>query len=392
MLTAPEAVPTIYDPAIRESDPRFGPEAALSAFDAQWSTNTFWQNNDRVFNNEAQVGINEFQQDLATFQTGISKLTATGAEFSILNFTQYDANNAPTNFFPSAWDTRYELNVRQPLLQGAGVTFNRIAGPNAQPGFNVTTGVSIARIQTDVSLADFEAGVINFVSELEDAYWQLFFAYRELDAVTLARDSALETWRGVQAKYRQRLSGGEAFKEARARAQYFAFQDRVQDALNGTPSSIGMYNSERRLRTLMGLPPNEGRFIRPSDDPPLAKVVFDWNEILNESLTRRVELRKQKWQIERRELELVAVRNFTLPRLDAVATYRLRGFGDNLTGGTTPSTQAGASRFASAYKDWADGIIRSGRAVSSWMSRSASGRGWRPSEMRNSKLRGNGLS
>jgi hypothetical protein len=58
------------------------------------------------------------------------------------------------------------------------------------------------------------------------------------------------------------------------------------------------------------------------------------------------------WRIKRRELEVVASKNFTLPRLDALVTYRLRGFGNDLAG---DSTAAGATadevRFASAFKD-----------------------------------------
>ena len=57
--------------------------------------------------------------------------------------------------------------------------------------------------------------------------------------------------------------------------------------------------------------------------------------------------RRQNWQIKRRELELIAARNFTLPRLDAVGLYRFRGFGDQLTGD--------GGRFASAMKDLGSG-------------------------------------
>jgi hypothetical protein len=42
-------------------------------------------------------------------------------------------------------------------------------------------------------------------------------------------------------------------------------------------------------------------------------VVFDWNEITVEAINRRAELRRQKWMIRRRELELVAARNFVRP-------------------------------------------------------------------------------
>ena len=59
-------------------------------------------------------------------------------------------------------------------------------------------------------------------------------------------------------------------------------------------------------------------------------------------------MREQEWRIKRRELELLAARNFTLPRLDAVATYRNNGFGDDLFGG-------GNIPFSSAFDVATDG-------------------------------------
>ena len=80
----------------------------------------------------------------------------------------------------------------------------------------------------------------------------------------------------------------------------------------------------------MGLPPSDGKLMRPTDEPVLAKIDFDWCQVTDEATTRRAELRRQKWHIRRRELELIASKNHLLPRLDAVGRYRWRGFGDDL--------------------------------------------------------------
>jgi outer membrane protein TolC len=72
--------------------------------------------------------------------------------------------------------------------------------------------------------------------------------------------------------------------------------------------------------------------IRPVSQPSLAKIEFGWSESLQDCLVRRVELRKQKWNVRRRELELVAARNMKLPQLDLVAQYGWRGWGDQLLG------------------------------------------------------------
>ena len=78
------------------------------------------------------------------------------------------------------------MEIRQPLLQGAGVEYNGIAGPGAIPGFN--QGVLIARVNADIALTAFEAGVRNLVSDVENDYWELYFAYRNLDAWKKGRD------------------------------------------------------------------------------------------------------------------------------------------------------------------------------------------------------------
>ena len=144
VLTAPDITNTVYDPAIREADPNFGPEGALSAFDAQLTSNVLWRKNDQVFNNPISggsiTGQHQFQQDFLSLDTGISKRTATGARFSIRNLIDFDRNNAnETNkLFPESWDSQLDFSVRQPLLQGAGSVFNRIVGPEraARPQFD----------------------------------------------------------------------------------------------------------------------------------------------------------------------------------------------------------------------------------------------------------------
>ena len=70
-------------------------------------------------------------------------------------------------------DNYYDFSFQQPLLQGAGLTYNRIAGPDAsenlygRPNFR---GVLLARVSADISLADFEIGVRNLISDTEQAY------------------------------------------------------------------------------------------------------------------------------------------------------------------------------------------------------------------------------
>ncbi|MEE2739193.1 MAG: TolC family protein [Planctomycetota bacterium] len=334
--------PSIYDTAIGESDPRFGVQAALAAFDANFTTGMTWSRDDRPLNNGVIVGQFPasasafiFQQDRAAFSAELSKLTAVGSSLFVRNAVDYRLNNVPSNLFPSSYSSGVEFGIRQPLLQGMGTEFNRIAGPRATPGFFFSSGILIARINNDIAIADFELSVRDTVSIVEDAYWELYFAYRNLDAQVSARDSALETWRVVKAKFDEGARGGSLGEEAQAREQYFSFRAAVESSLVGTGANNdstggGLYGIEANLRRLMGLPINDGKLIRPSDHPVVAPVRFDWSSTVRESLANRTILRQQKWRIKQRELELVAAKNFLLPRLDLTALYRVNGFGDRL--------------------------------------------------------------
>jgi outer membrane protein TolC len=366
VLRTPQSVETHWDPAVIETDPRFGMDAALSAFDTQLSASVFGEKNDRALNNEFfGGGTRLLGQDLMVAQAQLAKKAATGSQFAFRHYVDYDANNAPGNIFPSAYNTNFETEVRQPLLQGAGINFNRIAGSSEIPG--LYNGILIARANADVELTDFEAAVRDLVSNIENAYWDLYFAYRDLDAKIAARDSALETWRRINALYETGRRGGEAEKEAQAREQFYRFQEEVQNALSGrlvdgtsvnNGSSGGTFRApggvqvaERRLRMLIGLPPSDGRLIRTGDEPVTAPIHFDWSEINREALVRRVELRRQRFLTRRYELELVASRNYLLPKLDAVGRYRWRGFGDDLL---HPDSD-GRPRFDNAYADLTSG-------------------------------------
>lgn len=372
VVRTPELSRTSVDPAIIETDPRFGVEAALSAFDAQLNSVLLAQRIDRQLNNNFLGNQGYLNGDRDDWDTEIVKRSATGTRFALRQHWDHDRDNNPGNrFTDGGWTVWYEGEARQPLLQGAGLWFNRIAGPGATPG--VYNGVVIARIRTDISLAEFEIALRDFVSNVENAYWDLYYAYRDLDAKLRARDTALETWRRIQALYEAGRRGGEAEKEAQAREQYFRFEADVQDSLAGRPLDgtrtnngsrpgtfrglPGVLVNERRLRLLMGIPPQNQQLIRPSDEPFPASVTFDWSMISSEAIARRAELRQQRWEVKRREMELIASRNLLLPRLDLKGVYRFRGFGDGLL-----NTDTSVPQFDNAYQNLTTGDFQEWQA------------------------------
>jgi outer membrane protein TolC len=328
-VNTPGVATTVYDPSLVHANPAFGVEAALAAFDAQYSGALFWNKLDSP-NNIAGVLGQAFTPTVSQATTGnyrneLSKRTAQGGRFALRQVTIYDNNNRPFRQFTSDFTGWVEAEWRQPLMRGAGTEFNRIVGTSQFPGqYN---GVLIARVNEDVALADFEAAIIRLVNDVEQAYWELSVAYRFLEATLRGRESALQTFQYQEV--RLRVGTGRSDEEAQAQSQFFQFQAQVEAALSG---ELGLYAREQRLRYLLGLPAADGRLIKPITPPTDTKVVFDWESAVSQALQRRVEIRRQRFNLKRRELELYAAQLNRRPQLDFLGTYRVRGLGDNLIG------------------------------------------------------------
>ncbi len=365
----PGQLPSIYDPALiattASSQPltvdgqgnRVAPrglirsnqvggvEDALSEFDAQFSALYGYSTTDRPRNVGAGNIFNPqfFQAVDSNAQAALSKRLATGTVATARLSTVYSRNNiTPGNVgrsVPSDYTTAIEIQATQPLLRGRGTLVNRIP-------------VVLARINEDIELHQFEANVRNLVKSVEDAYWDLYLAYRSVEASKEAQERALTLWRVAK----NRLAGNTNTRpefEAQARGLYEQFNARVRTALYGTRVSsagtdpLGLYGRERVLREKMGLGATDGLLIRPSDEPTIALIEFDWPKIQAEALTRNTELRRQKWAIKQRELELILAKNQILPQLDAVLLYRWLGVGDilassNRTGLSFPAVGSSA--------------------------------------------------
>ena len=357
---------TIYDVAIRETEPGFigtpgqiaapgsistntaldvnqGVEAALADFDAQFTSNLTFNKSDEPRNTVIQVDPTDlfnpnvpliFQQDQAQWTNELSKRTANGTQLFFRNVSSYTKNSNPLGTdipagfqaLESVYRTAFEAEVRQPLLRGRGAFINRMP-------------IVISRISTDQQIANLEAQLQNLVTNVEVRYWDLYLAYRSMDAAKTGRDAAIETWRIVKDQYDEG-SNVNIQQLAQAAEQYHFFDAQVIDAYNS------VLNAEGALRFLMGWSSTDGRIVRPIDEPVLAPVEFDWFTTKCEALTYRPELRQERWEIKKRELALAHSKNGLLPELNVSSTFRWVGNGNNFavsdTSDSFPQVNSGA--------------------------------------------------
>lgn len=342
LANGPTAAGTIYNVAVRKTEPGFlgtagqlsspsglttntgldgnqGVEAALADFDAQLTSSLNWSTTDRPRNISvlSANGNSDFlfsQGDQVQWQAEIAKKAANGTQIFFRNVNTYTDTNNPLNDVNqnqganSFYQANFEAEIRQPLLRGRGTFINRMP-------------IVISRIGTDQELANLEAQLQNTVVNVEIRYWDLYCAYRNLDAAKTGRNAALETWRIVKDQFDE---GADVNVQqvAQASEQYHFFDAQVIDAYNN------LLNAEGALRFLLGWASTDCRMIRPIDEPVMAPVEFDWCTSLCEALTYRPELRQERWEIKKRELALAYSKNGLLPELNATALYRFLGLGN----------------------------------------------------------------
>jgi outer membrane protein TolC len=338
VYAVPEAARTILEPALRASDPNFGPEAALAAFDTQLESGFFWNGGNGAITSAFQGGaLGAFSQPTTMAKLGLGKRFATGTSVGFGGVGGYDEQLAGGPY------AAFGGEIRQALLRGAGTDVNRIAGAFGGPG--AYRGLWIAQIDADKAQLDFEQSIRDLVRDVSYSYWELHYAYRNLDTCLVNLETSRQTWQREQRRVAEQA--GRPDDEILAKQQYYAADAAVQNAISGTgPTGTGIYNMEIKFRLLLGLPTYDGRLIRPDDRPLDADFRFDWNESLHMAQTRRVELRKQEATVTQRNLELKAARNFRKPQLDMVGSFRQLG------GDPTQST----ATFSQALNGWQLGV------------------------------------
>ncbi len=302
-----------------------GVEDALAEFDAQASGFINFGTTDRPQNVGALNTINPqiLQATDTTQQAALSKRFATGGVATLREQIIYGRNNAAVSNIsravPSSYTAIIEAQVQHPLMRNRGTLVNRIP-------------VVLASLNEDISIADYEIQLRNFVRDVEVAYWNLYVAYRAVSTAAIARNSAIAT--AEYAKLQLDNGTGTIQELAQAVGQYYQFRGILESSLSGanTPGAdrSGVYGNERILRELMGLTATDGRLVRPIEDPSLARVEFDWDECVAQALYLSPELRQSKTRIKQSELEMISAKNQILPEFNVSLLYRWVGVGDEL--------------------------------------------------------------
>lgn len=193
------------------------------------------------------------------------------------------------------------LNATQPLLRNFGIDVTR-------------RGILVARNTLGINREAFRLALMNAALTVEQAYYDLVYARRNVEVVKeslfLARDQSRIT--------QIRIDVG-------ASAPLDILQPRVQIATTEEQliSAVALVRSaEDRLRAVMNLPPGDwSRPIIPTDPVESTPVTIDMNDAVTQALGLRPELRQAALTAESRRVNYLYARNQVLPQLDLNLNY-----------------------------------------------------------------------
>lgn len=325
---------SVYSTDVTQMDPGIANAsrlAAMAAFDASVRINYLANRYNQPPSTFFGPGIPaNTRRDDATLTASLVKPWATGGT-TTLSYNPYTGYlffpDGTSGQFNPAYTSNFELSLRQPLLLGAGRDVNRAP-------------IRVARLRADQSIWDVKQATMALVRSVEEAYWSLQAAHEALRAIDDVMPSIDDVVRIQEARYQEeRTIRAEV---AKAIAQQATFR---QLRINARADAV---KQELNLRNLLGLPPNDGFIIIPSDQPSRAPFRVDPAATMKLAADHRPDLMRQRLAVSIREQQLLVAENGTKPQLDVVGLYRTNGLSDDLQSSLNMAVQ-------NQYLDWSAG-------------------------------------
>lgn len=257
------------------------------------------------------VGAEVNKADTTDLSARVTQLAPTGGTFS-LGFTgRRTSTNSTFVFVNPSWTTGLTLSFSQPILRN----FGRDA---------TTWLIQIARNSRDSSYLSFVRSVQTAVNGVEQAYWDLAYAIRNLEV----KKEALVVAKDLNRITRIKIDVGSL-------APIDITQTEVgiataEQEIIIAESLIG--DAQDRLRRLLSFNPDQwAPPIIPTDEVRTEQATVNVEEGIGVALERRPEIIAAEYNVDSDRIRYDFWRNQTRPQLDLVGSYGNAGLGGTTT-------------------------------------------------------------
>lgn len=247
-----------------------------------------------------------------TFNSGLNGLTPWGMTYDLSgNVSQQHLTKSlfSTNFTGDSSSGSFGVNVTQPLLKNFWINNNRLQ-------------ILTAKTQLKISEQGLRNQIINTVTAVENAYFELIYAREKVtvqtEALTLAQTQLDQDRQRVQVGSLAPLDvQQDEAQVAQSRASLIAAQNALSQNQNTLKNLITDSYSQWHDAD-----------IEPTASLEAVRQLFDVQDSWNKGMTSRPDLQQAKLNIEQQGIQLKYYRNQLFPEVDLVGSYGFNGSGN----------------------------------------------------------------
>ena len=259
------------------------------------------------------TGPGNIIQHESAFQYGIGGQTENGMTYEAGIQQSRTYNNTIFNAYNPYYLATLNLAVTQPLLKNAGMTATK-------------RQLKLAFVNADASGAQALIDASNTISQVEDAYWNLVAAWRN---VAIQEEALKEAIAQQQSNVRlARRGAGAPIDAVESQTQVSNFQNDIFSALQ-TVSELQV-----QLKSLVVADPGDPIWIAnlvPSTSVQQLPAAGDLSAIITDGRENRPEVRQAEDKRLAAEIDRVFAANQSLPQADVQVQYLSNGFAGILT-------------------------------------------------------------
>ncbi|HYP28144.1 MAG TPA: TolC family protein [Blastocatellia bacterium] len=234
-------------------------------------------------------------------------IESTGGFFDLT----FDNTRRTTSATSSTLTTQYNPTVNfvftQPLMRNFRIDQNRRT-------------IQVLQRALDRSDSEFRQRVIEIISSVQRAYWDLVFAIRNEQ---IARDSVELT--RTQLENNQKMVEAGTLAPIELRSTEAALESRKEQVIIALQS---ITTAENQLKGLLLKDPADKLWystIVPADEPRFGQIAFNLEESSALALRNRPELEQVRLEAQQKEIDIKFFENQTKPQVDLVGNYGSTG-------------------------------------------------------------------
>ncbi len=247
-------------------------------------------------------------QHQSTFQYGVGGQLENGTTYQAGIQQQRTYNNSIFNAYNPYYIASLNLSVTQPLLKNFGMNAAK-------------RQLKLALVNADATTAQALIDTSNTIAQVEDTYWNLVAAWRN---VAIQEEALREAILQQQSNVRLAKRGAAAPIDAvESETQVATFQDDVFSALENVSQ---LQNQLKSLVVTDAADPIWRANLVPSSDVGQLPSAEDLETIISEAHQNRPEVRQAEDKRLEADLDRAYAKNQSLPQADVQAAYLSNGF------------------------------------------------------------------